>query len=823
MSQRQRSSKRSQPSRSTSAAVNSPQASLQRLLEQRKYRQALEEIQKLRETDPEFEVVPPEAQIWLLRGQQEFEKQDFKQADRSFRRSLELGLAGEAHYWISRCLIAQNRIDEALTLVQNAFEQKQLPKDYAICYLKLLLIKGDTEKVEQLITKQAKQFSAAQLHWTRGILALKSAQFNDAIDSFRKIKRRLAPGDLPEAWTVYTQQQMKHWDATQTILGLQRSQMFGLSLMASKVMQQPILQRLALIQQAKTGEPPFTPADLQRTEPHLKSAVAVMSIVQLLEAEDYHNAAHVLLNSQPDSKRFPELDQLRSSLLTLAGQQALVGGEPECTALFLKPLVSNTPFNPQLAVNLIAALGMTDLDQDLQRVTTQLIRWIEQDSKQHPQNWTENQVANVLARLHCKVADAWIGLGRHRAAIGELERAERIDPSSAEVLARKGIIQFGDRHYPEAIQLLTQALEGGSRFEEAYSALLECYDATHNPQAKLAARQKFGKAFGDLNPEIEIEFPAWIEALSSLRYHLFEQIIESELESGEEPDSPLIACESFMNAVTGEPNSGGRVLLNQAQAQQVWDEQLAKLSVEEKIPTLQAIALSTHLFARREKGIAALINRYTDQLVQLGAEVTDARIAALVVLSVRGTTGQKFDAALRSYLDSTTQPNTALAQLQLQVRRFGWIRTLIPNINRALEQEAQNPLLLLAKATTYPVARSEYEDYKQQGFELARRLQDAKALQAFREEQAFIELREAQSTMSNFAFLGGDEFDDTGMLEAMIRQIFGQKIPKAELDRMMPELKRRMMNELPDFADDEDDSPPIFGNPKKRKPDFRKL
>ncbi|NJL19639.1 MAG: hypothetical protein HC895_00550 [Leptolyngbyaceae cyanobacterium SM1_3_5] len=533
----------------------------------------------------------------------------------------------------------------------------------------------------------------------------------------------------------------------------------------------PILKRLALIQRAKTGDPPLTPADLRSVEPNLRQAIPILSLVQLIEAEDYHNAAHVLLNSNLQSSRLPELNQMRSQLLTLAGQQALVGGEPQCAELFWKPLLANSPFNPQLAVNLIAVLAMNDSDQELQRLITQLIRWVEQDSKQHPENWRGNRATIALATLHCQLADAWLGLGRHRAAIGELERAERIDPTSAEVAARRGIVAFSEQKYAEAIQLLTQAIDRGSRFEQAYFALLECYDAIRDPQAKLAARQKFGKSFGDLNPESEIEFPAWLEALFTQQYILFKRLIESQ----DEVDPPLTACQIFIDAVSGEPNSGGRVLLNQAEAQELWDSLLAETSAD-RHSTLQAIALSMHLFARREKGIAALINRYTEQLAKLGTESADAKIAHLIVLAVRGTTGQKFDSTLRSYLDTTPQPNTALAQLQLQVRRFGWIRTLIPAMNQALEKEAQNPLLLLAKATTYPFQRPEYEDYKQQGFELARRLQDAKALQAFREEEAFIELKQTQSTLSSFASLDdSDELDEADMLEAMIRQILGRK------------------------------------------------
>jgi hypothetical protein len=152
------------------------------------------------------------------------------------------------------------------------------------------------------------------------------------------------------------------------------------------------------------------------------------------------------------------------------------------------------------------------------------------------------------------------------------------------------------------------------------------------------------------------------------------------------------------------------------------------------------------------------------------------------------------------------QPGSALANIQLQARRFGEITTLVPFLDEALRREPQNPLLLLAKATTYDVDHPNYEQLKQQGFELARRLQDAKALQAFREEQAFVNDRETQSAMPD-----ADEFDNLDMsdmndlLEGMIKKLFGNKMSPAEFERMLPELKKMMLNNMPDFSDDDDE------------------
>lgn len=66
--------------------------------------------------NPEIELTPSEASIWSLRGQQELKEGNLKQAESSFRPVLELGLNGEAHYSIAKCLLALNRLDDAFVL-----------------------------------------------------------------------------------------------------------------------------------------------------------------------------------------------------------------------------------------------------------------------------------------------------------------------------------------------------------------------------------------------------------------------------------------------------------------------------------------------------------------------------------------------------------------------------------------------------------------------------------------------------------------------------------------------------------------------------------
>jgi tetratricopeptide (TPR) repeat protein len=805
------------------------QAQLQALLKQQKYRQALDEIKRQRQRHPELAFTPSEAEIWLLRGQQDVQKGDYKQAETSFRRALEQGLQS-AYYWLARSLVQLNRLNDALAVIQPAFEQGKLPKDDAICYLKLLLLKGETATVETLISKQAKRFSAAQLHWVRGLLALKTEQPDVALPSFQKIKRPLTPGDRPDVWVIYTQQQLGHWTVASQLLGLQTTSAWGFSLVEPKYLKQPLLQRLALLQRLETGEPPLTSADAQQADRTLQAPMTAVSLLQLIEREDYHNAAHALLNhdrlNHDRRSSSPELADLRTPLLIKAGQQALQQGEPECTEAFWQTALAEPPFNPQLAVNLRVALHLNESFQAEQRLITRLIKWVEQDAQQKPQTWLGDRASRTLANLHCYLADVWMALGKGRAAIGAVQQAERLAPTSPEVIGRKGLMAMLDDHYDEASRLMTQALEQGCRSGEVYAGLLHCWDELSQPQAKLEARRRFGQKFGDLNPEAEIEFAPWLDALYTQDYAFFSQLVRH----AKQPDPPMQALQIFVNAVQGLPHAGGRVSLHQEQAEQQWAALLKPLAGEPQIPTLTAIALATQLFAKREKGIAALVGEYQKRLFERSGEYPAAREAHLVVLAVRDTRGQKLAFPLRRYLESMPQPGNALAQLQLQVRKFGWIKTLIPFLTEALQREPQNPLLLLARATTYPLSMPEYDTLKQQGFELARRMQDTKALQAFREEEAFLNLRQTQAMMPDLEDL--DDFDAEAMeamLENLIRQTIGKQLSKAELERMLPTLKRQMMNELPHFIDDDEDGEDADGfaidiaPPRKRKRSFLDL
>lgn len=781
---------------------------LQSLIKQEKYRKALEEIKRIKRSNPEIELTPSEASIWSLRGQQEFKQSNFKQAESSFHRALELGLDGEAHYWIAKCLLALNRLDAALDLLRAAFESDRLPKEYAAAYLKLLLLKGNTSDIEELLNKQANRFSAAQIHWVHGVLALQAGQPEIALSHFKKVKSKVTPEDVPAAWIAYTQQALEHWDAAATTLSLGGASRGGRS-----PLNHPAIEQLVVFQQAKTGKSLLDVIDLQQESRVYQEAVLVWETLWLIEQGKLHDAGHAFLELDRRSPRFPELTTLYHPLLTLAGQQALTDEDLDCAEAFWKPLMAEQPFNSQLAVNLLEVFDANSSKRESQHLLTRLLRWLEQEAKQNPQNWPDARLKPTLAKIHCLLGDTWVALKRYQTAVGSVRQAERLCPESPEVLGRRGLIARIEGNYQEATTLLSQALEGGCRFNEVYAALLASWEELGDKRSLSEARRRFGKNFGDVTVDLEVEVLPWIEALSTQSYPLFSRLVED----GDQDDPAVRAGGIFVEAVLGSPTSGGRVSLQQKSATQQWEALLKPLPPQEQIPVLQAIILSLRLFTKREKGIAGLINQYLNRLLTLAEQYPAAQEAYLVMLVVKGSKPEQIQSPLRRYLDASTQPGSALAKIQQMVRRFAQANTLLPFIDEALRREPQNPQLLLAKATTYPSKSKAYQELHKQGFELARRLQDAKALQAFREEQAFLDAQENQKFLPYEDAL--DELDAGDMddfIEHLIRKIVGKSVPPDELRRMMPELKKKMLEELPDFDDEFDDESDDDFDPEPR-------
>jgi tetratricopeptide (TPR) repeat protein len=792
------------------------QAQLQTFLDQRKYPQAIDKIKQIKKSHPEISLKITEAEIWLLQGQQDYKQKNYRQAEKSFRQALEQGLNGESHYWLAKCLLALDQLDAALEIIKTAFEHKKLSKDYAGCYLKLLFLKGETATVTDLITRQSKQFYAPQLHWARGILALQDHHFEDAIAHFQKMGGRNAtPEDVSRVWSIYTQQQSGQWDAAETLLGLKYLN-FMKPNERPAFLKHPALQRLFLIQAFTQKRSLVETVDLPPSDDPQHPLFLGLQLLHQLEQSDFYNAAYLIQALGHPCPIFPELDGLWRTVLLLAGEQALQEQEPEDAAEFWEQIVYQPPFDPKLALKLHLVYRQIDDDvfQPHQRLLNHLQDWLKKEARDNPQAWPENQLTLVQAKFQCWVADLWMSIGQERKANKLIQDAAKFRPDSPEVIGRQGLIACIEGNQKEAIPLLTKALEGGCHYDEAYEALISTLEEQGNSKAAKEMRRRFGATFGDLSPDQEVDLPRWIEALSTRNYFVFEELVMS---NPGDRDPALQACRFFVRSADGQPNTGGKVGLQLDKTKKEWDKLLRALPAQAQIPVLQSILLTLQLFAKRQKGLADCQSQYHQQLTGLIGQYPEAQVANLVFLVVKALAPDRLRAELSLYLAKSPQPGTALAQIQLQARRFTQTAALRPLIDEALQREPQNPQLLLAKATTFPLESPHYKQLQEQGFELARRVQDAQALQAFREEEAFQAGMMAGQLFPDLmnSFTKSGQLDVTDMMRKMAQKMLGDQISPDELEVILPELIRMASADMPDldFGFDDGDDFFSFGPP----------
>jgi tetratricopeptide (TPR) repeat protein len=784
------------------------QVQLQTLIEQKKYRQALDRFKQIHQTHPEIQISPSEAEIWVLQGKQEFNQKNYRQAGSSFRQALNLGLVGEAHYWIAKSLLALEQFDEALAEIRNAFEGKVLPKEYAGCYLKLLFHQGDSSTVTQLISKQSKRFLMPQVHWARGILALQAKNFKEALAHFQKMGRPATPGDTPMAWMGYTHQQAGNWAQAGSNLGIRSRATFSLFQLSPTLPKHPAMQRLAVMQAIGTKQPVSDVLDLDQKDLPQRDIVLCLDLLQSIDDQDFHHAGHVLLQLGHPCHAFPEVNELYESVLRMAGEQSLKDDEPDCTEAFWGDALSLFPFNPQLAYKLQHIYDQNESYRDRERLLNRLIEWLKQEAKKNPQDWPEPRLPRTQTNLLCKLADNFMAMGQSPRAIKTVQEAERIFPTSPEVKGRQGLQANMQEGAQKAIPILTQALEEGCKHLEVYQVLLNCLNKTGDRATIKTIQQRFGPQFGDMGTGLEFELPAWVEVLATQNYEVFEQL---SLEKTDK-DPALTACRIFVEATEDDLNKDGRITFDLTQATKQWDRLLQAQTPQSQISVLQAIILSMELFAKRKKGLTALMDRYRNQLIALGGDYPQAKEANIVLSVVKGLAIDRLRPMIQFYLDAVSQTGTALAKIQLQARRFVQTDLLSPFIEDALRREPQNPQLLLAKATTFPLESKDYTKFREQGFELARRLQDAQALQAFREEEAFQAGFMAQDIfpdLLNLGTPGGPGMED--IVRKMAQKMFGKDVPPAMLEQMLPELMRMMANEMPDFGEDDEEDDNFFG------------
>jgi tetratricopeptide (TPR) repeat protein len=776
---------------------------VQKLIQKKSYRQAIEKIKQIGKMHPEAEIRPSESEIWALQGQQEYHLGQHRQAQASLRQAIELGTTEESYYWLARSLMVSDDSATALETMRGAFDSQILTQDYAGCYLKLLLLQEDTAQVADLLKTQTKRFSAAQIHWAKGLLSLKTGKLPEALEHFKKMGSNATPGDSPAAWIVYVQQQLGNWSQAEDSLNLPKSTDRG-RLLSSLLPTHPAISRLSLVQAAAPQASPAAIKLLDRQEGKLRILSAAIGFLQLIDQSNHHDAAHILQKLPRPCLEFPELDSLYRSVMILAADEAMEDLEVECIVPFLEAVVYEPPFDVQLVLKLRCMYEGEEYPlQHFKRLYNYFLAEVKKLAQDQPQNWPVARLNSALAQIHCWLADVSISRGSTQHGYNALQAAIDLCPESPEVIGRQGLKAYlqGDR--TKAIALLTKSLENGCKSREVYDRLLMELKGQGDRDAVRDIQRRFGQALGDEEAQDldQEEIPEWIEAFIPQKY----QIFESYIEDPDEENAAIEAGRIFVAAVEGEPNTAGKVGFRQEWAAKKWQELLQKLADPEKILAIQAIFLAIQLFTKRQKGVAALQNDYLQQLLAIDRPETPA--THLMLWAVKGDRLPALQTACRSYLRLSPLPELALTQLQFRVRRFATSESLRSLIDEFLRQDAQNPQLLLAKATTYESESNNYHELKEQGFDLARRLQDAAALQAYRAEERF-----QSAQVSAMLFTGarsGENFDRVNFVKQIVRKMFGDNLPPEKLAEIMPKLLQMLEDDMyeddDDFYEDEDD------------------
>jgi tetratricopeptide (TPR) repeat protein len=816
-----------QAAASQSSNLDRLQDQLQKLIQKKNYRQAIEKAKNIKKMHPDAEIKPSEAEIWALQGRQEYTQGNHRQAQNSLQQAVALGCGEETYYWLTKSLLATGNSATALETMRKAFESQVLTKDYAGCYLKLLFLQGASAEVSELLKTQAKRFSITQTSWANGVLALQAKKLPEALQHFQKMgSNNATPSDSPSAWIAYTYQQLGHWELAEKALGItQRNKL------STPLPTHPAIGRLSMVQAVSPAGSSDSVIPINPQPGKQRILSFVLRLIQLLDESQYHKAAHALQKIPYPCLDFPEVNALHRQVMIVAADQALKEDDIDCIVAFLETTVYQPPFDVQLVLKLLSAYRVTDAPaQEIKRLLNYLIAEVKQLAKAQPQNWPEAQLNSTLAHIHCWLTDAWINEGYRQQAYKALQVAEQLYPDSPEVIGRKGLMAYLKDNHPEAIALLTKALEGGCRYMKVYVILLRELEHQGDRDAIKDIKRRFGKLFEDVDIDEEVEIPRWIEALSSQDYRLFTELVSNK----KDQDAALQACRIFMAAVAGEATATGRVGFKQEQAIEQWEQLLQKVTAPEQIQVIQAAFLAVQLFAKRQKGIAAWQTEYLQRLSAMSGEHPEAQLAYLAMWAIKGDRAQLLATEIRSYLSRSSQPGKALAEIQLHIRRYTQTESIRPLIDEFLQRDAQNPLLLLAKATTYSIDSKNYTELKEQGFELARRLQDASALQAYREEKAIqAEFQSRKMTTKFFTeFMEGDDLERLNVAKSMISDMFGDDLPPGALEKMLPTLMNLLEENIDDdddnFYDDEEDDDyyfiprPLFGGipvrPTKKPP-----
>ncbi len=781
------------------------QRKLSELVARQNYSQALRLCEQALRRQPDRILSPTPAQLWILEANQALEQQQPKRAETAFSRALALEPGGEALLGMARLRLAQDRPEQALGLLEQAFQAGQLAPEYAGAYLKLLLLQGQNQRVRTLLRERSQCFQSQQIHWAAGVLSLQEGNPSQARRQFQQMAAPATPGDHRAVWRAWALAEAGDPQAAAEAL---------------KGSDHPACAALALDLAARGDQHCAGLLSGMRLSPQQAARLTALELLQQLRQNRPLQAAELLLAHERQLlNAFPELAPLRRPLLVQAGQQALEQGAPSAAIRYWRPIVDRPTFDADLALRLYPLLIAGDDDDELQeaeRLSELLLSWLRRAARANPADWPEPLLSTTLAQLHCWLANAQMRLGWHQQARRSIEQAAQLAPDHADVSGCRGLLADCGGDTAAAIPLLWRAVEAGTSLVPIFHVLSEILAEEGRLEERQRLLRDHGARFGvsaPLETELEDALPRWLEVLSEADALALANTLSALPPGGGAGIAALRIFDAHVFA-PGGLGAGGTAAVNLRKldlqllkASAAWNALLAELPPQQQVEALVALVAAILRFCRRGgKALAAEISGRLQQLEQLLASAEPAtaeraRRGLLLLLGLGLKRGESPQARARPLLRECHNPGRQLAQALLELRLIGSTRPWQEMVRELRRQDPGEPLLSLALATMERSFTTPYSRLRDQAFEQARRQQDREALAACRREQAWIEAKfDRDCALRRARSLADDplwrkriaNMDLKAMLRDSLAATGCDPVSEAELERLLPLFERQL-------------------------------
>lgn len=715
------------------------QRKLTELVARHQYAQAIRVREQALRRRPELTLTPGEAELWCLEGRQALERQQPNRAETALSRAIALGLSGEPLVLLARLRLEQRQPQQALAVLEEAYDAGQLTPEYAGAYLKLLLLQGQQQRMRTLIKGQPERFQPQQIHWAAGMLSLLEGNPAQAQRQLRRMTAPATPGDHSAVWKAWVLLEAGDEQAAAAAL---------------KDADHPACAALALDLAARSDQHPAALLAGRWRHPPRQELARALELLHHLRQQNLLQAAQLLLDHERQLLALlPELARLRRPLLLLAGQQALERDAPAEAIRCWRPIVDRPAFDPDLALRLYPLLAQGDGEdiQEGERLAGQLLGWVRRAARATPAAWPEPLLSTTLARLHCWQAEQLMRMGGRQQARRCIEQARQLAPELTDITGCQGLLAVVSGEFSTAIPLLWQALEAGCRNRSVYEALDETLRFCNHDAERARLQRQHGAAFGVLSrhgPTQGDRVPLWLDALSHADVVGMATTLNMSPTTGGGADALRIFVDHMAPPRT---TAKGEVLINLRkvtlelpEASRRWDELLAPLPPLEQVEALSAIVAAIQRFCRRGgRGLAGEIKARLLQLeghAAAGTDQADRALRALLVLhGLRLKRGEPPGPEARRLLRASQQPERLLPLALLDLRLLCSTKPWLETVQELRRQDPQSPLLTLALATMERSFTPPYSRLAEQAFDQARRQQDSEALAACRRERAWIE------------------------------------------------------------------------------------